>query len=140
MVYRGASHNFVIRELVISLGLSVTNTTKYKLSLGNSSEYVSQGVCKALKVKVGRYMILVDGYVLELIELILGVEWLETHGRNILDLENKNMIFAKNVATSLQSNMEIYESNSTTFEAILATKETRQNRKTILEWLCPWKS
>lgn len=71
----GASHNFIARELVSSLGLRVTETKEFYVGVGNGSRCFSQGICKALEIKVDRYTMTVDVYVLDLdgVDVILGV-------------------------------------------------------------------
>lgn len=98
LVDSGASHDFIARELVGSLGLDVINTEEFGVSLGNGSKCSSQGICKALAVKVGKHTIVVDAYVLDLggVDLILGVDWLETCGKTTMDWKRKTLSFEEN--------------------------------------------
>lgn len=95
LVDSGASHNFIARELVSSLSLRVTETKEFCVGLGNGSRCFSQGICKALDIKVGRYTMTVDAYVLDLggVDVILGVAWLETCGKTMIDWKKKTISF-----------------------------------------------
>nr|KYP74522.1 hypothetical protein KK1_007206 [Cajanus cajan] len=66
LVDSGATHNFVARELVASLNLVITPTDSFCVGLGNGSKCYSQGLCRAIRVKVGHYFLSVDAYVLDL--------------------------------------------------------------------------
>jgi len=48
-----ASHNFVNKELVTSLGLPITKTREFGVSLGNGSKCLSQGRCTGLSIIIG---------------------------------------------------------------------------------------
>lgn len=98
LVDSGASHNFIAKELVASLGLGVTDTKPYGVSLGNGSRCESRGVCPAIEVKIGKRDAVVDAYVLDLggVDIILGVEWLETLGKTTTDWRKKTMSFESN--------------------------------------------
>lgn len=76
LVDSGASHNFIAKELVASLGLGLADTKPYGVSLGNGSRCESKGVCPVIKVKIGKHYVVVDAYVLDLggVDIILGVE------------------------------------------------------------------
>ena len=49
----GASHNCIMKELVIALNLSILETKEYVVSLGDGSKRSSQGKCEGLLVEVG---------------------------------------------------------------------------------------
>lgn len=89
----GTSHNFITRELVDSLVLPLTQTREFKVNLGNGSHRTSHGRCRGLIVTIHRYRMVVDAYVLDLggIDLILGVECLETLGVTRTDWKKKAM-------------------------------------------------
>ena len=91
----GASHNYIAKELVISLNLPVTDTTKFVVTLGDGSRKDSQGICEGLKIIMGKKVLNINAYVLEIggIDLILGMEWLETLGEVKSDWRRKIMSF-----------------------------------------------
>ena len=77
-----ASHNYLTKELVILLDLPISETKQYVISLWDGSKRTSQGMCEGLVIKVGKNSLRLDAYILDLggIDVILGVEWLETLG------------------------------------------------------------
>lgn len=66
LVDSGASRNFGAKQLVGSLGLEVSETEEFKVNLDNGSRCTFQGLCKALGVKIGKYTVVIDAYVLDL--------------------------------------------------------------------------
>lgn len=98
LVDSGESHSFIARELVSSLNLEVTLTKAFSVGLGNESTCSTQGVCKELRVKLGRYTIVTDAYILNLggVDIVLGVEWLKKFGRTTMDWQKKTVSFEDN--------------------------------------------
>lgn len=98
LVDSGDSHSFIARELVSSLNLEVTLTKAFSVGLGNESTCSTQGVCKELRVKLGRYTIVTDAYILNLggVDIVLGVEWLKKFGRTTMDWQKKTVSFEDN--------------------------------------------
>lgn len=68
------------------------------MGLGNGKKCSSQGICNALRVKLGRYTIILNAYVLDLggVDIILCVEWLETFGKTTMDWQKKTISFEDN--------------------------------------------
>lgn len=95
LVDSGATHNFVAKELVVSLGLSISDTEEFYVGLSNGSKCASRGVCRGLEIKVGGYTMIIDAYVLDLggVDIILGVAWLETCGQTTMDWKKKTTSF-----------------------------------------------
>ena len=95
LIDSGASHNYITRELVTSLNLTITDTKEFAVRLGDGSRKFSQGRCERLKIAIGNNLLQVNAYVLEIegIEMILGMEWLETLGEVKLDWKKKTMSF-----------------------------------------------
>ena len=95
LVDSGASHNYITKELVVFLGLSVTDTKEFAIILGDGSKNVSRGKCEGLLIAIGQNQIQINAFVLEIggIDVILGMEWLETLGEVRTDWRRKIMIF-----------------------------------------------
>ena len=95
LVDSGASHNYIARELVTSSNLPISETREFSMTLGDGNKKGSRGLCKGLRVLVGESHLHVNAFILEItgIEMILGMEWLETLGEVKSDLKNKVMSF-----------------------------------------------
>ena len=95
LIDSGASHNYITKELVISLSLSVTDTWEFVVTLGDGNKKASRGKCEGLWIDIGENQLQVNAYVLEMggIDLILGMEWLETLGEVRTDWRKKIMSF-----------------------------------------------
>ena len=101
LIDSGASHNYVTRELVTSLNLPVTDTREFAVTLGDGSRKTSRGRCEGLIVAIGKNLLQVNAYVLEIkgIDIILGMEWLETLGEVKSDWKKKTMSFEQGGCT-----------------------------------------
>ena len=80
LIDSGTSHNYIAKELVISLNLDITNTKKLMVTLRDRSRKDSWGIFKGLKVNIRKNILQISAYVLEIggINLILRMEWLKT--------------------------------------------------------------
>ncbi|GAU37038.1 hypothetical protein TSUD_207440 [Trifolium subterraneum] len=95
LIDSGASHNFVSTKLASALGLSITPTVERKIRLGDGHKIASKGVCEGMVILVGEIEIAVDALVLDLggLDVILGVSWLSTLGKVMMDWKFLTMQF-----------------------------------------------
>ncbi|GAU45146.1 hypothetical protein TSUD_253790 [Trifolium subterraneum] len=95
LIDSGASHNFISPKLTSALGLTVTPMVERKIKLGDGHRVLTRGVCKGIKLKLGDMEVVVDALVLDLggLDVILGVSWLCTLGKVIMDWKTLNMQF-----------------------------------------------
>lgn len=98
LVDSGASHNFISPEVVSSLGLEVETAHQMGVRLGDGHRIKTQGRCPKIQIQFGKLEIMVEADVMELggIDLILGIKWLETLGKVIMDWGEMTMTFVKN--------------------------------------------
>ncbi|XP_073225578.1 uncharacterized protein [Cicer arietinum] len=91
LIDSGATHNFVIPTVVEALVLSVLQTIR----LGDGHCILTLGKCEEVPLVLGSIAITVEAYVLGLTraDLILGVVWLETLGKVIMDWKEMSMLF-----------------------------------------------
>ncbi|CAJ2661796.1 unnamed protein product [Trifolium pratense] len=95
LVDSGASHNFISSKLATALELPITHMAARRIKLGDGHKVLSQGVCKGVKVNLGSMEVSVDALVLELggLDVILGVSWLCTLGKVMMDWKALTMQF-----------------------------------------------
>lgn len=95
LVDSGASHNFIAPSVVSALGLRVDESHKLGVRLGDGHQVWTKGMCGSLPLKLNKEEFVVDAFVLELgeIDVILGMEWLETLGTVIMDWAKMTMVF-----------------------------------------------
>ena len=76
LVDSGASHNYITKELVTSLGLSMIDTREFAITLGDGSKKVSHGKCEGLLITIGQNQLQINAFVLEIggIDIILGMD------------------------------------------------------------------
>ncbi|XP_057428622.1 uncharacterized protein LOC130722049 isoform X1 [Lotus japonicus] len=97
LVDSGASHNFIDPKITSALGLTITPITTRSIKLGDGHKVITRGVCKGIKAKVGNIEITIDALVLDLggLDLVLGVSWLSTLGKVIMDWKHLTMQFVQ---------------------------------------------
>ncbi|MCH85549.1 transposon Tf2-1 polyprotein, partial [Trifolium medium] len=94
LVDSGASHNFISSHIT-ALGLPITPMAARRIKLGDGHKVVSLGVCEGVKLNLGPMEAEVDALVLDLggLDVILGVSWLSTLGKVIMDWKALSMQF-----------------------------------------------
>jgi hypothetical protein len=96
LIDSGASHNFISPKVTTALGLTITPTTARSIKLGDGHKVNTDGVCKDINMKLGEVDITFDALVLDLggMDMVLGVAWLSTLGRVIMDWKAMTMQFS----------------------------------------------
>lgn len=79
----GATHNLISLKLVHELSLPITPTTDFGVQIGTGDSVKGQGLCKEVVLNMQNLTIIENFLPLELggIDVILGMQWLETLGR-----------------------------------------------------------
>lgn len=82
VINSGASHNFVTPSLAAKLKLKLSQDTSMEVMLGNGVSVHGSGVCKDVKFSLAEVEFQGNFIALDLggVDVILGVEWLETLG------------------------------------------------------------
>ncbi|MCH83560.1 hypothetical protein A2U01_0004386, partial [Trifolium medium] len=95
LIDSGATHNFISPQVTTALGLTITLMAEKHIKLGDGHKIVSKGICKEVKVQLGQIQVVVDAWVLELggLDMVLGVSWLSTLGKVVMDWKNLSMQF-----------------------------------------------
>jgi hypothetical protein len=95
LIDSGASHNFISPALVTALGLTLTPSNIKRIKLGDGHKVLTEGVCKRVSLTLGTNCFEIDALVLELggLDVILGVSWLSTLGKVVMDWKDLTMQF-----------------------------------------------
>ncbi|KAM0042733.1 putative nucleotidyltransferase, Ribonuclease H [Helianthus debilis subsp. tardiflorus] len=95
LVDSGASHNFISRRLVTSLGLSSSKFSGIKIKLGDGHFVLVYERCIGLPVRIGPCLFTVDALVFDTgsLDFILGLEWLKSLGEVVHDWQHSWMRF-----------------------------------------------
>ncbi|WVZ20135.1 hypothetical protein V8G54_007457 [Vigna mungo] len=82
LIDSGASHNYISKGITEELGLPITKTKPYSVSLGDGCKRTTQGRCERVKVRLEEVELEEEFHVFELggVDAILGVAWLEKLG------------------------------------------------------------
>lgn len=83
MVDPGAIHNFVSLNVVKKLAIPVDDSGEFWVSLGNGETIKGRGVCREINLRLDDKLMVCDDFLpLELgtVDVILGIQWLETLG------------------------------------------------------------
>ena len=128
----GASHNYIARELVTSLNLPISETREFSVTLGDGSKRASRGLYEGLRVSVGENCLHVNAFILEIggIDMILGMEWLETLGEVKSDWKKKVMSFQQGNKTIILKRYQVKNhENVIILQEILYKEEKRRPGK-----------
>ncbi|XP_045802278.1 uncharacterized protein LOC123895846 [Trifolium pratense] len=95
LIDSGATHNFISPQITTALGLQVTPMAEKYIKLGDGHKIVSRGICKNVSIQMETVHIVVDAWVLELggLDMVLGVSWLSTLGKVVMDWKTLSMQF-----------------------------------------------
>ncbi|PNX58162.1 retrotransposon-related protein, partial [Trifolium pratense] len=95
LIDSGDSHSFISPELTTTLGLTVTPTTIERIKLGNGHIVLSEGICRGTRLTFRFKTFKSDALVLELggMDVILGVSWLSSLGKAVMDWKDLSMQF-----------------------------------------------
>ncbi|KAL8100957.1 hypothetical protein AgCh_033000 [Apium graveolens] len=102
MIDPGATHNFISLATVQQLGLVVTPSGPFGVSLGNGEAIKGSGVCIGVRVQLDGGMEVCEDFLpLELgsSDIILGVQWLEKLGTVLTNWKTQEMIIDINGET-----------------------------------------
>ncbi|KAK2367399.1 hypothetical protein QL285_080687 [Trifolium repens] len=114
LIDSGATHNFISPQITTALGLQITPMADKYIKLGDGHKITSKGVCRDVKILLGSIEVEVDAWVLELggLDVVLGVAWLSTLGKVVMDWRALSMQFVQgSQLVKLQgqgSNLESY--------------------------------
>lgn len=97
MIDCGATHNFIHRQLVDDLKITVTNTTNYGIVIENGTTLQGNRVCKEVTIQLPVVIVLESFFPLELghLDIILVMAWLYTMGYMGVDWANLTITFTQ---------------------------------------------
>jgi hypothetical protein len=96
LIDSGASHNFISPKVTNALGLTITPTVVKSIKLGDGHRVMTSGVCEGIKMKLDNIEVSIDALVLDLggMDMVLGVAWLSTLGKVMMDWKAMTMQFS----------------------------------------------
>ena len=90
-----ATHNFISKDLMQKLGLLITKTAAYGITMGTGDSVFGEGICRGIDLHLQGVEILDDFLPLSLgsSNVILGIQWLETLGMTHTNWKQQMMKF-----------------------------------------------
>lgn len=91
----GSTHNFISRELVDKLGITVDYDVKFEVVVANSETLVCAGRVQNLTIVFSGYTVTTYFFVLPVAAcpIVLGIQWLKTLGPIEFDFQNLTLGF-----------------------------------------------
>ncbi|XP_056686201.1 uncharacterized protein [Spinacia oleracea] len=98
MIDLGATHNFIALEAVEKLGVELTPSKMFGVSLGTGEAVRGEGECKAVTLQLPGVEITEDFLPLTLgnSDVILGIQWLEKLGTMMTNWKTQTLSFQHN--------------------------------------------
>jgi hypothetical protein len=98
LVDSGATHNFISQKLVHKMEWPTIDTPQMTIKLGDGSQTFTSGVCRELKMCIGSFELMPQMHLFELggVDVVLGIEWLQTLGDTIMNWRKQTMSFWSN--------------------------------------------
>lgn len=95
LIDNGASHNFLSPHVEAALGLPFNIASQFSVRLGDGHCIHTKGKCSNIALQLGDLELTIDAYILDFggVDLILGVAWLQTLGKVLMDWADMSMIF-----------------------------------------------
>ncbi|XP_078440480.1 uncharacterized protein LOC144710546 [Wolffia australiana] len=92
-----ASHNFISSDVVEALTLSISDSSKYGITLGNGHKVPRQGIFKYVPLTIQELRV-VDHFLplpMGNVDVILGMQWLTTMGKTVVEWNTLRMTFQR---------------------------------------------
>lgn len=95
LIDSGASHNFISPYVISALGLSCDYHRKFLVRLGDGHQISTVGKCEAFPLQLAEITFSTEAHILELggVDLILGLSWLRSLGKVLMDWQVMTMSF-----------------------------------------------
>ena len=98
MVDSGSTHNSINRKVTEQLNYFPYLVKKFQVMIANGESLSYHGKCHNVKIIMRDYNLTTTMYVIPIgrVDVVLGVQWLETLGHIIMNLKNYFMRFKLN--------------------------------------------
>ncbi|XP_030479409.2 uncharacterized protein LOC115696659 [Cannabis sativa] len=95
LIDTGSNNNFIQEALAARLGLTCVETKRFKVYMGNGNSLWCSQLCRGVELLLQGHQFTVDLYILPIwgIDVVLGMQWLQTLGPCIHDHKELTMEF-----------------------------------------------
>ncbi|XP_062093442.1 uncharacterized protein LOC133799441 [Humulus lupulus] len=130
LVDTGSNNNFIQEALVYQLQLFSEETKRFKVYMGNGHFLLCSKICKGFELVLQGHKFVVDLYVLPIsgLEVVLGMQWLQTLGPCIHDHKELTMEFSwKGSVVKLKGSTDVsaHQLSYAQFNALLQEGDVR---------------
>ncbi|XP_057429344.1 uncharacterized protein LOC130722592 [Lotus japonicus] len=95
LVDSGATHNFISKRVVETMGWATQATPTMRILLGDGSKTTASGKCEQVSLEIANYKTTVEAILFDLdgIDLVLGIAWLVTLGDMLINWGKQTVRF-----------------------------------------------
>ena len=131
LVDSGATHNFISQKLVSKMDWPMEETSQMRIRLGDGFQTMTRGVCRGVELKIGGFGIQADMHLFELggIDVVLGIEWLNTLGDMVMNWKKQLMSFWSNKEWVTLQGLGSTKETMVALQSILVKPEQWRERK-----------
>ncbi|KAL4035489.1 hypothetical protein IC575_004182 [Cucumis melo] len=97
LIDSGATHNFIHHELVKERKIPINRNTQFGITIGDGTSCKGEGICSKVEIQLEGLRVVTDLLVVGLgtIDVVLGMQWLDTTGTMKIHWPSLTMVFWK---------------------------------------------
>ncbi|KAA0061436.1 retrotransposon protein [Cucumis melo var. makuwa] len=97
LIDSGATHNFIHHELATERKIPIDRNTQFGITIGDGTSRKGEGICSKVEIQLEGLRVVTDLLVVGLgtVDVVLGMQWLDTTGTMKIHWPSLTMVFWK---------------------------------------------